>query len=382
MDLLNSTIGKYKLVRLIGEGGMAYIYEGKHQRLDSKVAVKVLNPILAKNEQVKMRFENEAKFMASLNHPNITKVWDYEEDNGLVAIIMELLEGENLGERIKRTGPLSDYVTRLVFSQLLNAFGYAHSKGIVHRDIKPSNIFVDSDNQVKILDFGIAKIFGTGNDLTQTGTQMGTPDYMSPEQVKGDKSIDHRSDIYSLGITLYFLLTGRPPFSNAEDSSYTVFTKIVNERISNVNNVFFNNIIQKAVAKDRNERYQSIDEFKIYFNLDNGKSDSKATLSGTNQTKDYLEIDDFQVMTSDLGIMNWTDAVAFCQEIGDGWRLPHRDELEFMYIHLKNLSDFSSGFYWSLNDNLNKAWGLNFKFGNTGMYDKMQLFHVRLVRKL
>jgi serine/threonine protein kinase len=382
MDLLNSTIGKYKLVRLIGEGGMAYIYEGKHQRLDSKVAVKVLNPILAKNEQVKMRFENEAKFMASLNHPNITKVWDYEEDNGLVAIIMELLEGENLGERIKRTGPLSDYVTRLVFSQLLNAFGYAHSKGIVHRDIKPSNIFVDSDNQVKILDFGIAKIFGTGNDLTQTGTQIGTPDYMSPEQVKGDKSIDHRSDIYSLGITLYFLLTGRPPFSNAEDSSYTVFTKIVNERISNVNNVFFNNIIQKAVAKDRNERYQSIDEFKIYFNLDNGKSDSKATLSGTNQTKDYLEIDDFQVMTSDLGIMNWTDAVAFCQEIGDGWRLPHKDELEFMYIHLKNLSDFSSGFYWSLNDNLNKAWGLNFKFGNTGMYDKMQLFHVRLVRKL
>jgi len=264
MEFLNQTIGKYQLTRVIGEGGMACVYEGVHEKLGTKVAVKVLNPLLARNAQLRQRFENEANFMASLNHPNIARVLDIEDQDGTLAIVMELLEGEDLDERVKRKGPLSAEEIKPLFGQLLNAFEYAHSKGIVHRDIKPANIFVDASNHVKILDFGIAKVFGTGNEMTQTGTQMGTPVYMSPEQVKGDKSIDHRSDIYSLGVTLYFLLSGRAPFKSHDESTFEIFTKIVNEPIPLLdNNDFFNSIINKAAAKDRNERFQSIEEFNL-----------------------------------------------------------------------------------------------------------------------
>jgi serine/threonine protein kinase len=262
MEFLNQTIGKYKLTRVIGEGGMACVYEGVHEKLGTHVALKVLNPLLARNAQLRQRFENEANFMASLNHPNIARVLDLEDQDGTLAIVMELLEGEDLDERVKRKGPLSIEEIKPLFDQVLGAFNYAHSKGIVHRDIKPANIFVDASNHVKILDFGIAKIFGTGNEMTQTGTQMGTPVYMSPEQVKGDKSIDHRSDIYSLGVTLYYLSSGKVPYESAEDSSFEIFTKIVNEPIPLLkNNHLFNSVIEKAVAKDRNERFQSIEEF-------------------------------------------------------------------------------------------------------------------------
>ena len=259
MEYINKTIGKYTITRKIGEGGMASVYEGIHEKLGTKVAIKILSPILARNPQLRQRFENEANFMASLSHPHITRVLDVEEQDETLAIIMELLEGEDLDARVKRTGPLSTNEVKMLFTQVLNAFDYAHSKGIVHRDIKPANIFIDKNNQVKILDFGIAKLFGTGNEMTQTGTQMGTPVYMSPEQVRGEKSIDHRSDIYALGVTLYFALTGKAPYESAEESSYEIFTKIINEPIPNLDNdPTYDVIIQKAVSKDRNERYQSV----------------------------------------------------------------------------------------------------------------------------
>ena len=261
--MINTSIGKYSITRKIGEGGMASVYEGIHERLGTKVAIKILSPILARNPQLRQRFENEANFMASLSHPHITRVLDVEEQDETLAIIMELLEGEDLDARVKRTGPLSTTEVKMIFTQVLNAFDYAHSKGIVHRDIKPANIFIDKNNQVKILDFGIAKLFGTGNEMTQTGAQMGTPVYMSPEQVKGEKSIDHRADIYALGVTLYFTLTGKAPYESAEESSYEIFTKIVNEPIPSLeNNTTFDAIIQKAASKDRNARYQAVDEMR------------------------------------------------------------------------------------------------------------------------
>ena len=263
MENINKTIGNYTITRKIGEGGMASVYEGVHEKLGIKVAIKILSPILARNPQLRQRFENEANLMASMSNPHITRVLDIEEKDDTLAIIMELLEGEDLDARVKRTGPLTATEVKMIFTQVLNAFDYAHSKGIVHRDIKPANIFIDKNNQVKILDFGIAKLFGTGNEMTQTGTQMGTPVYMSPEQVKGDKSIDHRSDIYALGVTLYFLLSGKAPYESAEESSFEIFMKIVNDPIPHLtNNSFFDAIIQKAVAKDRNERYQEIKEFR------------------------------------------------------------------------------------------------------------------------
>ncbi|MBP7534905.1 MAG: serine/threonine protein kinase, partial [Chitinophagales bacterium] len=263
MEHLNQIIGKYKLTRFIGEGGMASVYEGTHEKLGTKVAIKILNPVLSANKQIRQRFENEAKFMASLNHPNIVKVIDYDDQTDVLAIIMELLEGEDLNSIIKTKGAMMPATAIPIFTQILDAFQYAHNKGIVHRDVKPSNIFIDDNGHAKILDFGIAKIFGTQDDFTTTGTQIGTPMYMSPEQVKADKNIDHRSDIYSLGVTLYFILHGKTPYDTDTQSNFEIFNKIVFEPITSLTNYpYFNDVIKKAVEKNPNNRYQQANEFK------------------------------------------------------------------------------------------------------------------------
>jgi serine/threonine protein kinase len=255
--MINETIGKYKINRLIGEGGMASVYEAEHEMLGTKVAIKVLNPILSTNAQIKERFRNEAKLMASLDHPNITKVIDFDEKPNQLSIVMEYLNGGDLNQKIKRNGPLSEKEINDVFSQTLSAFQYAHEKGIVHRDIKPSNIFILPNGHVKILDFGIAKLFGQGNEMTQTGTQIGTPIYMSPEQVKADKSIDHRSDIYSLGVTLFFAINGKPAYNSETDSQFDIFNKIVYETLPEFSiQSKFKEIVLKACQKNREERFQ------------------------------------------------------------------------------------------------------------------------------
>jgi len=284
-DMINTTIGKYKIIRLIGEGGMAAVYEGEHEMLGTKVAIKVLNPMLSANAQIKERFRNEAKLMASLNHQNITKVIDFDEQPQQLSIIIELLEGEDLNEKIKRNGPLSEKEITDVFSQTLSAFQYAHEKGIVHRDIKPSNIFILPDGRVKILDFGIAKLFGQGNEMTQTGTQMGTPIYMSPEQVKADKSIDHRSDIYSLGVTMFFAINGKTPYNSETDSQFDIFNKIVYEPLPQITGSSkYNNIIKKACEKNREERFQSCNDWISEMN-NPSSTNSSASSNEDNQTK-------------------------------------------------------------------------------------------------
>ena len=279
--MINTTIGKYKITKLIGEGGMASVYKAEHEMLGTKVAIKVLNPILSANAEIKTRFRNEAKLMASLDHPNITKVIDFDEQPQQLSIVMEYLNGEDLNQKIKRKGPLSEKEITDVFTQTLSAFQYAHEKGIVHRDIKPSNIFILPNGHVKILDFGIAKLFGQGNEMTQTGTQMGTTIYMSPEQVKGDKSIDHRSDIYSLGVTMFFVINGKPPYNSDTDSQFDIFTKIVYEALPEFStHSIFKEILLKACQKNREERFQScsdyLEEFKLTYtnmlgNIENTK---------------------------------------------------------------------------------------------------------------
>jgi serine/threonine protein kinase len=222
----------------------------------------VLNPILSANAQIKERFRNEAKLMASLDDPNITKVIDFDEQPQQLSIVMEYLNGEDLNQKIQRNGPLSEKEITDVFSQTLSAFQYAHEKGIVHRDIKPSNIFILPNGHVKILDFGIAKLFGQGNEMTQTGTQMGTPIYMSPEQVKADKSIDHRSDIYSLGVTLFFTINGKPPYNSDTDSQFDIFNKIVYESLPELTGAsYLSELIKKACNKDRDHRFQYCQEW-------------------------------------------------------------------------------------------------------------------------
>lgn len=266
MEIIGSKILNYTILSLIGEGGMASVYLGEHERLGTKVAVKVLNPILSVNAQLRERFLNEAKLMASLDHPNITKVIDFEDEGNLLCIIMELLEGEDLSEKIKRDGALPVEQINHIYAQVLSGFNYAHNMGIVHRDIKPSNIFIRKDGIIKILDFGIAKLFGQGNEMTQTGTQMGTPLYMSPEQVKADKSIDHRSDIYSLGVTLYFACYGHSPYDSSTLSQFDILSKIVHEPLPEMQDHPYKNLILSACAKDRENRFQSCEEWITSFN--------------------------------------------------------------------------------------------------------------------
>ena len=284
--MINTTIGKYKINRLIGEGGMASVYEAEHEMLGTKVAVKVLNPILSANAQIKERFRNEAKLMASLDHPNITKVIDFDEQPHQLSIVMEYLNGEDLNQKIKRNGPLSEKEITDVFSQTLSAFQYAHEKGIVHRDIKPSNIFILPNGHIKILDFGIAKLFGQGNEMTQTGTQMGTPIYMSPEQVKADKSIDHRSDIYSLGVTMFYSFKGKSPYDANTTSQFDIFNKIVYEPLPELPDVGnFDDFVKKACQKDRDQRFQSCEEW-----LRALRQNSRTTTKSVNTDKTIIEL--------------------------------------------------------------------------------------------
>lgn len=266
MEIIGSKILNYTILSLLGEGGMASVYLGEHERLGTKVAVKILNPILSVNAQLRERFLNEARLMASLDHPNITKVIDFEDEGNILCIIMELLEGEDLSEKIKRDGALPLEQINQIYAQVLSGFNYAHNMGIVHRDIKPSNIFIRKDGIIKILDFGIAKLFGQGNEMTQTGTQMGTPLYMSPEQVKADKSIDHRSDIYSLGVTLYFACYGQSPYDSSTLSQFDILSKIVHEPLPEMQDHPYKNLILMACAKDRENRFQSCEEWITSFN--------------------------------------------------------------------------------------------------------------------
>ena len=262
MDYTGQKIEKYLVKRLIGEGGMASVYEAEHEVLGTKAAIKILNPVLTANADIRERFMNEAKMMASFKHTNITKIIDFEETDSFLAIIMEYLEGQDLSELIDSGAKLSDKEISNIFEQTLSAFQYAHEKGVIHRDIKPSNIYILPNGKVKVLDFGIAKLFGQGNEKTQAGTQMGTPIYMSPEQVKADKSIDHRSDIYSLGVTLYFALNGKPPYDSDGASQFDIFNKIVYEPLPELTgDSKLIAMVKKACQKDRDQRYQSCEEW-------------------------------------------------------------------------------------------------------------------------
>jgi len=261
--MLNKKILNYRITHEIGSGGMATVYEAIHTKLDTKVAIKVLDPLLASNESIRQRFMQEAKIMASLNHDGITKVVDFDDEGSHLAIIMEFLEGQTLDEYVKQKGALNEEQAKVIFIPILEAFAYAHKKGIVHRDVKPSNIFITTEGKVKIMDFGIAKLVEDGSKmLTQTGAQMGTPTYMSPEQVHDSKHIDHRTDIYSLGVTLWFMLAGKPPYDADKNSSFDIFMKINGEPLPELTKYpGFDKTIKLATKKDKDNRFDSCEKF-------------------------------------------------------------------------------------------------------------------------
>lgn len=216
-------IGSCRILKEIGTGGMAVVYQGIQEPLGRKVAIKMLK---VKEEQAYKRFEREAIFMASLQHENILHVHDFVRDHDTLWIIMEFIDGIDLFDLLDRTASLPPEVAAIIALQVARALDYAHFRGIIHRDIKPANVMISYQGDVKLMDFGIARDDSL-TDLTDTGTGLGTPSYMSPEQILGDK-LDARSDIFSLGIVLYQMSTGRKPF--LEDDAKSVMQKIRLER--------------------------------------------------------------------------------------------------------------------------------------------------------
>jgi serine/threonine-protein kinase len=205
----------YELDREIDRGGMGIVYLARDKRLKRPVAVKLLPPELAFRSDIRTRFLREAETAAQLNHPNIVPIYAVDEREGLVYFVMGFVDGENLAARLHRAGAMTSAEVRRMMIDVAGALAYAHSCGVVHRDIKPDNILLDSSGRIMVTDFGIARAMTQGSDtrLTATGMAIGTPAYMSPEQTTGEKEVDGRSDLYSLGIVGYQMLTGELPFN-------------------------------------------------------------------------------------------------------------------------------------------------------------------------
>jgi len=208
--LLNSMVGEYRLIDFLGEGGMGEVYRGVHAKLGRVAAIKVLNQTARREQGFVDRFFNEARIQESLHHPNIAAVYDFTEVQGQPCIIMEYVDGDTLCDRVRPYGPLPTSEALRIFSSLVDAIAYVHAHGVIHRDIKSNNVKIGTSGQVKLLDFGIAK-GGASPALTQTGSVVGTIEYLSPEQLSTGQA-DQRSDIWALGVLLYEMMTGRVPF--------------------------------------------------------------------------------------------------------------------------------------------------------------------------
>src|ERR687886_2446940 len=222
---------QYELDREIGRGGMGIVYRAKDRRLKRPVAIKLLPPELAFRSEIRTRFLREAETAAQLSHPNIVPIYSVDEVENLVFFVMAFVRGDNLAKRIHDAGRLGVEEARRVVREVADALAYAHARGVVHRDIKPDNILLDAETgRAMVTDFGIARAVTEGQDsrLTATGMALGTPTYMSPEQAAGERQIDGRSDLYSLGVVAYQMLCGEPPFTAA--STPAMLVKHISER--------------------------------------------------------------------------------------------------------------------------------------------------------
>ncbi len=254
-------LGPFRIVGLLGVGGMATVYQAYDSSLERDVALKVLPPEFLHEESFARRFRQEARVIARLEHPNIVPIYASGIDQGIPWMSMRLLGGGSLGAAIGRARPTLEQTVRMLRG-VADALDYAHARGIVHRDIKPTNILLDSADRVCVADFGLAYMMDLGLPLTRSGTVAGTPQYMAPEQGLG-KTIDHRSDIYSLGVVAFEMLTGAAPFT--ADSPVAVLLKHVNEPAPPVAvsaaPVAVARAVQKALEKDPESRWQSAGEF-------------------------------------------------------------------------------------------------------------------------
>lgn len=261
-----NSLDNISIIQKLSTGGTAHVSMGVDRNTGFPVAVKELLPGHFKNDYVKQKFKEEANHYLYLNHPNIVKLNNYIEKKDSVYLIMEYIDGKNLFDYMKNvTGPMPIQNVALFVSEILDALIYVHQKGLVHLDIKPSNIMLTANDEIKLIDFGISYDL----KMKQEDRISGTPSYMSPEQIEGT-SIDFRSDIYSIGITMFELITGYLPFHTAK-SRDDLFKAIKTQEIPYIRSLHLfdknleekvNDIIQKACAKNPEKRFQSCEEFK------------------------------------------------------------------------------------------------------------------------
>ena len=253
-------IGNCRVVEEVASGGMAVVYRAVQDHLNRTVAIKALKTSVASEEALVTRFEREAQSLANLQHENIIHVYDFHREKGALFIVMEYVEGIDLYDMLDAAGKIPYDVAAIIALQVARALDYVHYRRIIHRDIKPANIMLSNQGGVKLMDFGIARDDTYGSDLTEAGTGIGTPSYMSPEQILGDP-LDAGSDIFSLGIVLFQMLAGKKPF--VEDERFSVMHKIRLERQESIRKVNpdvpreLDRIVEKCLQKESRHRFRS-----------------------------------------------------------------------------------------------------------------------------
>ncbi len=380
--MIGQTIANYKIISPLGEGGMAKVYLAQHQSLGNNVALKLLKEEYVQHPNIRKRFLAEARSLAQMSHPNIIKVTDLIDAGDIVAFVMEYIEGQTLEEFLFKKGELSRTEIESFFNQMILAVEYVHSQGLIHRDIKPSNFMVTKSSQIKLLDFGIAKNTNEGAvDYTKTGLmqQMGTPLYMSPEQVKNTAEVTKQTDIYSLGVVLWQLVMNKKPYDSGEFSLPEIQVSILKEPLP-LTNTIWDTIIQKVTAKKPEDR--SIYKFPIVFPEDTILEEIPLSFPLKRpDIENSMIIGDLEIKTKDLEKMDWYRAEKSCENLGDGWRLPTEKELVILFENKEEIGGFANYYYWSANEyNDYIACSKDFANGNEGTNDKPNYINVRAVR--
>jgi serine/threonine protein kinase len=267
--LIGKKISNYIIKSFIAEGGMGSVYLCEHVSINKKAALKILHPQFSSNNEVTSRFEQEAKTISNLSHPNIIDILDFGEFEGRQFLLMEYVEGTPLDEYIEhKVGPINENDALLIMQQIISAIEMAHKNGIIHRDIKPSNVLIDANKNVKLIDFGIAKAIAN-SDLSKTraGQMLGTLPYMSPEQIRGVSNINIETDIYSMGVLLHEMVTGKPPYES-NLTEYDIIKEVTEKPLPRIRSIYpgakayFQCVIDKATEKKREDRYNSCGEFR------------------------------------------------------------------------------------------------------------------------